>query len=316
MRVPIKEVPQTFAPGSCRLGACRTHSRGIVRPARGVPGRTSRPGREGLLARGNDAPMNVLPQFLTHLLLAGLVGADLTSCQTSVTREVSEGWQRSLPLAADGHVVVENPTGAVWIAGWDRAEVQIEAVKRARDRRELEGIAIQVDHTPGRVEVRSVLPRHPGRRAADLPRVDYTMHVPRGASLESVAAGRGAVTVKGIAGSVVASSVNGSVTAEDTGGDLKLHCVNGRVVARVSTLAAGQVIELETVNGSTSVVLPARAAADVVARVVNGDLSCDFPLPVEPDHPAGLKLEGRVGGGGARVTARTVNGLVRVGRQP
>lgn len=281
-----------------------------------MPRRTWRPGSEVLLPGGNIAPMNVFPQFLTHLLLAGLVGADLSSCQPSVNREVTEVWRQGFPLAADGQVVVENPTGAVWIAGWDRAEVQIEAVKRARDPRELEGIAIRVDPTPERVEVRSVLPRGPAQRPADLPRVDYTMHVPRGASLENIAAGRGAVTVTRVAGPVVASSVNGSVTAEDTGGPLKLHCVNGRVVARVSALAAGQVIELETVNGSTSVVLPATAAADVVARVVNGNLSCDFPLPIELDHPAGLKLEGRLGEGGARVTARTVNGLVRIGKQP
>lgn len=265
---------------------------------------------------GTPAPMNVFPQFLTHLLLAGLAGADLSSCQPSVTREVTEVWRRTFPLATDGRVVVENPTGPIWIAAWDRAEVQIEAVKRARDPAELSGIAIRVHPTSDRIEVRTVLPRSPGRQPADWPRVEYTMHVPRRTTLENIAAGRGAVTVKGIAGSVVASSVNGSVTAVDTGGDLKLHCVNGRIVARVNTLAAGQVIELETVNGSTSVVLPATAAADVVACVVNGNLNSDFPLPIELDPLAGLKLEGRLGGGGARVKARTVNGLVRVGKQP
>lgn len=281
-----------------------------------MPRRTWRPGSEVLLPGGNIAPMNVFPQFLTHLLLAALAGADLSSCQPSVTREVTEVWRQSFSLAGEGRVVVENPTGPVWIAGWDREEVQIEAVKRARDPAEIAGIAIRVHPTPDRIEVRTVLPRGPGRQPTDLPRVEYTMHVPRGATLENIAAGRGAVTIKGVAGSVVASSVSGSVTAEDTGGPLKLHCVNGRVVARVSTLATGQVIELETVNGSTSVVLPAAAAADVVASVVNGNLSCDFPLPIELDPLTGLKLEGRLGGGGARVTARTVNGLVRIGRQP
>jgi hypothetical protein len=260
--------------------------------------------------------MNVFPQLLTHLLLAGLVGADLSSCQPSVTREVTAVSCHRHALTADGRVAVENPTGDIWIAAWDREEVQIEAVKRARDPAELDRIAIRVDRSPDRFEVRTDLPRGLGARPTDLPRVDYTVHVPRGARLATITAGRGAVTVKGVAGAVVASSVNGSVTAEDTGGDLKLHCVNGRVVARVNALAAGQVIELETVNGSTGVVLPAAAAADVAARVVNGTLSCDFPLSVEPDDPAGLKLEGRLGGGGARVTARTVNGLVRIGKQP
>jgi DUF4097 and DUF4098 domain-containing protein YvlB len=113
-------------------------------------------------------------------------------------------------------------------------------------------------------------------------------------------------------GEVVATSVNGTVTADQTTGNLKLYCVNGKTTARLSALAAGRCIDLETVNGSTTMVLPGDAAADITARVANGNLRCAFPLPIEPEFPAGTRIEGRLGAGGAKVNARCANGSVSI----
>jgi DUF4097 and DUF4098 domain-containing protein YvlB len=102
------------------------------------------------------------------------------------------------------------------------------------------------------------------------------------------------------------------VLAERTSGHLRLKCVNGRTVARPSTLANGQRVDLETVNGSSTVVLPAQVSADVSAQVVNGNVLSDLGWPIESDFPAGRKMEGRLGSGNATVTARTVNGSVSI----
>ena len=113
-------------------------------------------------------------------------------------------------------------------------------------------------------------------------------------------------------GDVVASSVNGSVVAEGTTGNLELKCVNGRSVARLTDLGRGRCADLETVNGSISIVLPTQASADIYAHVVNGSLMSDLGLPIKPDFPVGQEMEGRVGTGGATVRARTVNGSVAI----
>jgi DUF4097 and DUF4098 domain-containing protein YvlB len=106
--------------------------------------------------------------------------------------------------------------------------------------------------------------------------------------------------------------VNGSVLVERATGNLRLKCINGRTVAWLSALAPGRHVDLETVNGSTSVSLPLEASVDVSARVTNGSVTSDLGLPIEPDFPAGRKMFGRIGTGGATVSARTVNGSVSI----
>jgi DUF4097 and DUF4098 domain-containing protein YvlB len=111
---------------------------------------------------------------------------------------------------------------------------------------------------------------------------------------------------------VAATSVNGSVLVERSTGKLTLKCVNGKTVALLSTLAMGQRVDLETVNGSTTVVLPVDASAEVSAYVANGNIMSDLGLPVTDDIPAGRKMEGRLGAGDATVSARTANGSVTI----
>jgi hypothetical protein len=199
----------------------------------------------------------------------------LDSCEEVAQPQVTEEAVETYPLSAGAKVRVESSCGAIVVSGWDREECRVETVKRAADSGQLALIALQVDATGNRVSIRAAVPPGTDSNPNHGPRVDLRMWVPRGVELENIVCGRGDVRIEETYGNVVASSVNGSVLAERTRGDLALRCVNGRTVARLSTLAEGQRVDLETINGNTSVVLPAQASVDVSAQVANGSVISD-----------------------------------------
>src|SRR5919112_521771 len=59
--------------------------------------------------------------------------------------ELREEFHQSYPLSAQGRVTLKNISGAVRITAWDRAEVRVDAVKRALTRERLNEAKIMVD---------------------------------------------------------------------------------------------------------------------------------------------------------------------------
>ena len=250
----------------------------------------------------------ILPNLLLFCL--SMIGFD--SCEQMAKLRIMEETVKSYPLSARAKVKVESSRGSITVTGWDRAEWRVEAARWASDAAELALITMEIDATEDHVSIRATAPPGTGSNPNDGPRTDIRMWVPHEAELEHIISGRGDVTITDTAGEVVASSVNGSVLVERSAGNLTLKCVNGRTVALLSTLAMGQRVDLETVNGSTTVVLPVDASAAVSAHVANGNIMSDLGLPITDDFPAGRKMEGRLGAGDATVSARTANGSVTI----
>ena len=251
-------------------------------------------------------------RFLPNLVLLCLSMIGFDSCEQLAKPQITEETVQTYRLSAGAKVKVESSCGAISVSGWDREECRVEAVRRASGSAELALITLEVDAMGDSVSIRATAPPGSGSNPNHGPRVDIRMWVPHDAELENIVSGRGEVTIIDTDGSVVAWSMNGSVIAERTRGNLALKCVNGRTVARLSTLANGQRVDLETVNGSTTVVLPAQASVEVSAQVVNGNVISDLGLLIGSDFPTGRKMEGRLGTGGATVSARTVNGSVSI----
>jgi hypothetical protein len=252
--------------------------------------------------------LRLLPNLVLFCL--SMIGFD--SCEPVAKAEITDETAQAYALAARARVKVESSCGAIFVSGWDREECRVEAVKRAYDSAELAMITLDVEATDDRVSIRAAASPGTGSNPKQGPRVDIRIWVPRDAELESIVSGRGDVTIIDTGGSVVASSVNGSLLVERSTGNLTLKCVNGRTVARLSTLAKGQRVDLETINGSTTVVLPMEASLEVSAHVLNGNVTSDLGWAIEEDFPAGRRMAGRLGAGGAIVSARTINGSVSI----
>lgn len=249
---------------------------------------------------------------LSRCLCLGLVTASLGGGGVWAKTDVTEEFHKAYPLNADGRVKLENVNGQIAITGWDRDEVKLDAVKRAKSQTDLDAVKIEVDAGADRIAIHTQYPESKFWKKNNSTSVDYTLRVPRRARLERIANVNGAISVADVAGNLQASTVNGGVDLTGVVGNVKASSVNGKVEAAFSAPAAGQSIALETVNGGVVVFLPADANAEVSASSVNGGVSSELPLTMKSGVSSKGTLKGTLGSGGARIKASAVNGGVKI----
>lgn len=224
--------------------------------------------------------------------------------------EVTQDFHKTVPLSANGRVSVDNINGNVEITGWDRNEVQIDAVKTASDQQKLDNMQIEVNAGSSSVEIKTHLPKHPTNNNPGS--VRYTLHVPQNARIDKVNLVNGSLTVQKVSGEVSANLVNGKLRASDLAGEADLATVNGSIDATYDSLTNVRGIKLKSVNGSVNLTLPQSPNADVDASVVNGSISTDFPLTVK-GHFVGKSMSGTLGSGGVHIELNNVNGSIHIG---
>lgn len=233
--------------------------------------------------------------------------------------EITEQFSQTYPLNANGRVNISNINGDVRIAGWDRNEVKVDAVKRAYSPQRLSEVSIDVANTADSISVKT---RYPDRNLTFSDRtrennpasVEYTLTIPRGAQLEGAELVNGSLEIDGIQGDVHASLVNGEIKAGGLGGEVKLATVNGGIEANVTRFDANKSVTLSSVNGSVVLFVPAGANAQVRASTVHGGISNDFGIPVEDGQYVGHSMNGQIGSGGPRIKLNNVNGSITVKR--
>ena len=240
--------------------------------------------------------------ILCALVLAGALQA---------RADQREEFHKTYPLSAKGTVELQNVNGSVTITGWDKNEVQIDAVKTGRDKQSLDDARIEIEASSDRVEVRTRYPEHNDDGHRYSASVEYTLHVPRSARLDEVQTVNGNVKVEGIDGQVHVSSVNGNAVAQDLKSNLRLSSVNGQVRAVMAAMPASQSVQLECVNGTVELTLPSDADAELTASTMHGAIDNDFNMPVNKGY-VGRNLQAKLGSGATQVKLSTVNGSIRI----
>ncbi len=233
--------------------------------------------------------------------------------------EVREEFHQTYPLAATGRVSVENLNGGVQIKVWDRAAVQVDAIKRAYKRERLNEAKIDVNASEENIRIKTEYPDQNQTfnsdergRNENPATVDYTLTVPRQAMLESIELINGPIDIEGVEGSVKASSINGSVTARGLLGEAKLSTVNGPLQVTFTRLDDAKTISLQSINGPVTLIIPSDSNAMVRANTVHGGISNDFGLTVKDGEYVGHDLAGQIGTGGPRIKLGNVNGPIRI----
>jgi hypothetical protein len=226
-------------------------------------------------------------------------------------------------LPANGRLRLDNVNGRVEIAGWDRNEVDIKALKHGKTRESVDAVQINVTSNQDGITIHSEQPSggtgflefwswimNGGDKKAT---VDYAIQVPRNTRLKGISSVNGRIMIEDVNGDIEASTVNGTTQVKGAAGDLKLSTVNGRVTAELTSLGHGQAVSLNGVNGEIEAILPADANAEVTANTVNGSITSEFPaLVVQKEFPVSKKLKGTLGSGSASVKISTVNGGIRI----
>jgi DUF4097 and DUF4098 domain-containing protein YvlB len=247
-------------------------------------------------------------------IVLGAAMALALSATAQASEKLRDEFHKSYPLSADGRVSLQNINGSIKIVGWDKNEIQIDAIKTAETKEKLDEAKIEIEASSSLIKIKT---EYPHRDNYNNPaNVEYTLQVPRRVRLDTVRAVNGAVAVEGVQGLINVSSVNGEVTGKALTGEVKLSSVNGRVFANVAQLGGSSPIELDAVNGAVELTLPSDASAELSASTVHGGITASgFDIPVQRERwTGGSTLQAKLGTGMTRVKMSTVNGSIRLQR--
>jgi hypothetical protein len=221
--------------------------------------------------------------------------------------------RRSYTLKPGADVIVSGINGKVDVetAETDHAEVLI--VRSAKKREDLQFRKIKIVHDPSELRIglegdrRSVfsafgsIPEGHQRVILKLPR--KVAFITNGVN--------GDVNVAEIEGGVDARNVNGKINIAQAGGGASFRGVNGRIDATIAKFSAGRGIDINAVNGNTTLRFIGDVNADVDARGHNGRVESDLPnLEESKDEKRYGRYSARIGTGGSHISIRGVNGNV------
>lgn len=261
---------------------------------------------------------------------AGLFGQDVrpvpsvpatencTASPVQPAQELREEFHQTYPLSATGRVSLENINGGVQVKVWDRAALQLDAIKKAYRKERLDEAKIEVTATEENIRIKTEYPddqqtfRSGEGRYNNPAVVEYTLTVPRKAVLESIELVNGSLDIDGVEGDVKASSINGKVVARGLLGEAKLSTINGQLHATFTRLDESKPISLNSVNGGMVLIIPSDSNASIRAGTVHGGITNDFGLQVRHGEYVGHNVDGQIGTGGPRIKLENVNGSIRI----
>jgi len=236
--------------------------------------------------------------------------------------EKEETFDQTYPLTAGGEVEVHNVNGSIEVASWDRDEVRIVAVKKARSsssqrvQEVLDRTKVDVDAQADRVTVKTELPHESGGFLSWLfgndtaASVSYTITVPRRADVQ-VGTTNGRLKVRGVAGSVDASSTNGAIDIAEIRGSVDASTTNGAVSVDLTELTSDRSMSFSSTNGSVRVTVPRTAHLSIRASTTNGGIHLD-DLPADIRSQSRRRIVADVNGGGPELHVTTTNGGIRI----
>src|SRR5919205_1178022 len=187
---------------------------------------------------------------------------DATSAVGEAGDELREEFHQTYPLSPTGRVSLENINGGAQIKVWDQASVQVDAIKKAYRQNRLNEAKIEVNATQENIKIKTEYPYEnqtfrSGEGRYDNPAtVDYILTVPRKAILESIEMVNGSIDIDGVEGRVKASSINGRVSARGLINEVRLSTINGQLTATFTQLDETKPIQLNSVNGGLTLVIP------------------------------------------------------------
>lgn len=265
------------------------------------------------------------------LVLAGtlsLAGCDIQAENGKFDIDFASGkatdtWSRTYTLKPGARFELINVNGRITAETAEGTDVVVEARRTAKGRSDevakenLAKLEIREDVGDTTVRIESRPPRLSGFGGHE---IEWTVRVPKGlvVDLRTV---NGDVRMHGLSGEMYARSTNGGVRGDKLVVDkLEASVVNGGVtIDLASPLDATDSVEISSVNGGVTLALPIESKATIAARAVNGVVRVSDDLKALRDDESRdverrRRFNGTMNGGGARVSARTTNGGVRISR--
>ncbi len=235
------------------------------------------------------------------LLLATLFAAgSLFAAEETVNLEAA--------LKAGGSLQLSNDNGNVTIHAWDKEQVVLKAVKKARNQDALSKVKVSLTGRGDQVVITAKQSKSfwGGRNVS----VAMELWVPAKLKL-SAHATNGYVKVENVQGDLHVSTTNGDVTLLGAAGKVQSSTTNGDLR---TDLVAGEDkgVSMETTNGSITLRLASSTKGQLDASTTNGSIASELPLTVSKSSKK--HLVGALNGGGPRIELETTNGSINISK--
>ena len=223
-------------------------------------------------------------------------------------------------IAPGRAIEIKNINGSISAERAISGQVEVTAVKKSRHSDPNEVKIVAVEHADG-VTVCAVYPSDDpakpneclhGKQGRNSVRnndvnVEFTVRVPAGVRLTARSV-NGKIDAQSLQADVEAYTVNGGVKVS-TSESAQAHTVNGSIV--VSMRQSAKPSEFHTVNGSIALELAPGVGAEIAAECQNGRIESALPV-VARGSLSNKRLAGTIGGGGAKLSLKTVNGSINI----
>jgi hypothetical protein len=255
-------------------------------------------------------------------LIVVVAGIGWSAAAGELERQVS----RTVPLAADGRLMIETEKGSLRVSGWDRPEVEIRARIEdqsyfLRDSEAVRETDVRIDASPGSVRVKSDYSRLRGRGwgvlglfsfVIESPAVHYTIRMPRTAKLK-IKDHRSQTEVWDLKSDLEMETYRGSVEAHGLEGAIQFKSYRGQARFKLAGLTRNS--RLETYRGDITLALPRDGGFSLETELGRrAGLSSDFRIPTRIHSRYRNDYRGAVNGGGPKLLVKSERGTVRLRR--
>lgn len=228
--------------------------------------------------------------------------------------------------------IIGAPAGSITIEAWPKSEIDITAdIELQADTEadlallaavntfivdeDINHVRIITTGTHDKVFMRRVAKKFP-KTLLNLPwKIDYRVRVPAMCDLE-IDAGRGAINLSGVEGSISLKALESDATLALTGGAVNVTIGAGSVKINItprSWRGAGALIQLA--RGDLTAELPAGFNADINADILqSGQIENTYAalVPQERTTFTPRSIRARAGSGGATLAFRVTDGTLRI----
>ena len=281
-------------------------------------------------------------------------GALLVGCSTAtagLTDDFKEREEinRNYQLAPGATVEVSSIRGPVEILNTDSATAEVQIIRTARTREDLEYHKVEIEQVGNSLVVRGV--QEPRDRRADRVYVNHHVKIKLPKRVDLVVNSiSGWVRIADVDGHTKLDSISGSATIGNVGGPLQVRSISGELQVgnvgaetRVTTISGNvrlgevnasldvfsvtgnvkatvykldtQGIHIKSVTGSVEIVLKGEVNADFDAQGFTGHVYLDLPDVIrDSDSEERSKVRARIGAGGSPITVYSVSGNIRLAR--
>lgn len=251
----------------------------------------------------------ILPIFCVVFGLVMLLGADPT--READRERYEEKFQQTVSLARDGKVILRNIAGDIEVKVWDKAEVQIQALKVSRTsseeqaKKNFEKVTIEVSKDGNTLRIETKRDKEYFRRSSNTKNVsvDFWLTIPAraAADMKSVS---GDIVMEDIGNDAKADTVSGDIDMTGIAGSLKAYAVSGDL----TITGAQSGVDCETVSGELKI---RRVTGGADLKTVSGDILLENSQgDVEAEVVSG-DIELIDVSGAEEVTAKSVSGSVK-----